>query len=259
MTLLGATLYFDADHAIALTGADFSPMLDGAPFPMWVSRLVHSGQTLKLGGARLGARCYLAVRGGISVPQFLGSASTHLLSGLGGFEGRALRKGDVLEVGPAMPGYERLRAKAAALEHSQHLRFTPGPEWGWFSDRAHRVFQSAVYRVSDDSNRMGLRLNGIGLETPLRHMISQGVPLGAIQIPAGGQPIILFVEQQTTGGYPQIGNIISADLYRLGQLRPRDEIQFELVSFEQARTALELLEQTLRHIIEPDDEPVQSP
>ena len=119
------------------------------------------------------------------------------------------------------------------------LRVTPGPQSNWFSKAAQKAFYANTYRVTEEANRMGLRLEGLRLpEGAHGEMISEGVSLGAIQIAAGGLPIILFVEQQTTGGYAKIANVISADLHSLGQLRPRDEVRFELVSFETARKLL---------------------
>jgi allophanate hydrolase subunit 2 len=119
------------------------------------------------------------------------------------------------------------------------LRVTPGPQSDWFPEAAQRAFYESRYRVAEESNRMGIRLEGgAAPEGAGGKMISEGVSLGAIQVPEGGQPIILFVEQQTTGGYPKIANVISADFHCLGQLRPRDEIRFERVDLETARALL---------------------
>ncbi|HEY6945777.1 MAG TPA: biotin-dependent carboxyltransferase family protein [Candidatus Acidoferrum sp.] len=293
LTLLGGAFQFHGPCIIALTGSDFGATLDGLPVPVWASFETKPGQTLRLGPTRSGARGYLCVRGGIGAKLFLGSASTHLLSGLGGHEGRALRKGDVLKIGDA-PEAEKKETGArgssdanhqrwAKKENSQEclfhprkisakalkqlsprkvLRVTPGPQSDWFPRAAQKVFYSGTYRVAEESNRMGLRLEGPAI--PEGHgdasgkaprdppgkvrgdgageargeMISEGVSLGAVQIAAGGLPIILFVEQQTTGGYAKIANVISADLHSLGQLRPRDEISFELVNFAAARKLL---------------------
>jgi biotin-dependent carboxylase-like uncharacterized protein len=176
------------------------------------------------------------------VKPFLGSASTNLLSGLGGFEGRALREGDLLQIGPANGPFHKRTISPDLLQQLSSrnvLRVTSGPQAGWFSESALRSFYAGAYRVGEQSNRMGLRLEGMPIsQSAGRQMITEGVSLGAIQVPDGGLPIILFVEQQTTGGYPKIANVISADLHRLGQLRPRDEIRFELISFEAARALL---------------------
>jgi antagonist of KipI len=276
MTLLGGAFQFQGACVVALTGSDFGATLDGAAIPSWASFKVNPGQTLRLGPTRSGARCYLCVQGGIQVKPFLGSASTHLLSGLGGHEGRALRKGDALEIGDPPEAKQKGTVRSAfstgraqafnrekkvapkALERlapRKLLRVTPGPQSDWFPKAAQKAFYSNAYRVTEEANRMGLRLEGPPLPEgaqgdargpahgdasakALGEMISEGVSLGAIQIAAGGLPIILFVEQQTTGGYAKIANVISADLHSLGQLRPRDEVRFELVSFQAARNLL---------------------
>jgi antagonist of KipI len=249
MTLLGGTFLFPQGAILALTGSDFGATLDGTTVALGTSFEVAPGQTLCLGSTRSGARCYLCVQGGIAVPPFLRSASTHILSGLGGFDGRPLRERDLLRIGPATKPFRKRTIGPHLSEHLSSrkvLRVTPGPQVDWFSELSLRVFYEAAYRVAEQSNRMGLRLEG-ALASPHggRQMITEGVSLGAIQVPAGGSPIILFVDQQTTGGYPKIANVISADLHRVGQLRPRDEIRFEQVTFEAARLLLIEQEQLL--------------
>jgi antagonist of KipI len=242
MALLGGNFVFPERAVVSLTGSEFGATLDDEPIEMWKSVEIRQGQTLRLGATRTGARCYLCVRGGIDVKLFLGSASTHLLSGLGGFQGRALRAGDVLKIGAASGSFRTFRKRSvsaravAQLAPRKVLRVTPGPQSDWFSQKVQEAFYAGTYRVTEESNRMGLRLQGAAISsTAGGEMTSEGVSLGAVQITAGGLPIILFVEQQTTGGYPKIANVISADLSSLGQLRPRDEIRFELVEMEAAR------------------------
>jgi len=243
--------------------------LDGKPFETWTAFEAKPGQVLRMGPTRSGTRCYLCVKGGIEVKHFLGSASTHILSGLGGHEGRPLWKGDVLAIGQAnMIGKKRTGrnacstkgtdASASAYKRSlsprameilgprKALRVTPGPQSAWFSEAAKKIFYESTYRVAEESNRMGIRLAGAAIPAPAGgEMISEGVALGAIQVPEGGQPIIPFVEQQTTGGYPKIANVISADFHSLGQLRPRDEIRFERIDWETARGLLREQEEFL--------------
>lgn len=249
MTLLGGTFLFPEGAVIALAGSDFGATLDGAPVPVWTSVAVRRGKTLRLGHTRSGARSYLCVGGGIVVKPFLGSASTHTLSGLGGHEGRALRRGDTLRIGPARAPFRKRTVAPGALERlapRKILRATPAPQSDWFSEPSRRLFYTGVYRVAEESNRMGLRLHGPAVPAPaVGEMITEGVALGAVQVPSGGQPIILFVEQQTTGGYPKIANVIAADLPAVGQLRPRDEIRFEAVDFGMARSLLRQQEQLL--------------
>jgi antagonist of KipI len=239
MTLLGGTFLFPQGAIVALTGSDFGSTLDGAPLDQLTAVHVRPGQTLRVGSTRSGARCYLCVQGGIVVKPFLGSASTHLLSGLGGYHGRALRKGDTLQIGPAVNSFQKKTISARALEQLTPrtvLRVTPGPQSDWFSQSSLHAFYAGTYRVAEESNRMGLRLEGKPVAPESGgEMITEGVSIGAVQMTAGGSPIILFVEQQTTGGYAKIANVISADLHSLGQLRPRDEIRFEQVDWETAR------------------------
>jgi antagonist of KipI len=255
MTLLGGAFQFPEGARAALTGADFGAMRDGAPAPLWTALDVPPGGLLRIGPTRSGARCYLSVHGGIVVKPFLGSASTHVLSGLGGFEGRALRKGDILTIGPATATAFRARTiPSGALARlaprpssSRVLRVTEGPQSDWFPEASRSIFYSSGYRVTEEANRMGLRLVGAALAVRSGgHMITEGVALGAIQAPPGGQPIILFVEQQTTGGYPKIANVIAADLASVGQLRPRDEVRFELVDLATARALLREQEEVIR-------------
>ena len=242
MTLVGGAFTFERAVVIAATGADFGPSLDGMALPMWTSIEIRAGQTLKFGHSRSGARAYLCVQGGIAVEPFLGSASTHVLSGLGGFEARALRKGDRVELGVANSLFRKRSLSAKAMENlkpRKMIRVTDGPQSDWSAESSWKTFCGNAFRVSEQSNRMGIRLEGppIQLEAS-REMITEGVSLGAIQVPPSGQPIILFVEQQTTGGYPKIANVISADLHSLGQLRPRDGIRFERVEMSEARSLL---------------------
>jgi antagonist of KipI len=240
MTLVGGTFHFPEGATVALAGSDFGASLDEVKVDVGTSVSVRPGQTLRLGPTRSGARCYLCVHGGIAVPPFLGSASTHILSGLGGFEGRPLKAGDVLEIGSSTkPFRNRTIAPhiAGYLLARDVLRVTPGPQLDWFSESSRHSFYAATYRIGEQSDRMGLRLEGAPISQRRRRtMITEGVSLGAVQVPPGGLPIILFVEQQTTGGYPKIANVISADFHRLGQLRPRDEIRFEEVTWEVAHS-----------------------
>jgi antagonist of KipI len=249
MTLLGGTFLFPDGAIVGLTGSDFAATLDGSPLELWTSLEVKPNQSLHVGATRSGARCYLCVRGGIVVKPFLGSASTHLLSGLGGHQGRALRKGDLLHIGPATASFQRKRVAARAVEHLSPrnvLRVTPGPQSDWFPPASQEKFYQSTYRVAEESNRMGLRLEGPSVAlVSTGEMITEGVSIGAVQITAAGLPIILFVEQQTTGGYAKIASVISADLHSLGQLRPRDGVRFEQVDWDAARALLLEQEQLL--------------
>jgi antagonist of KipI len=229
MTLVGGTFRFEAAAVIALTGSDF-----GAGLPLWTSVEIKAGQTVRCGPSRGGARGYLAVRGGIATPLVMGSASAHVMTGVGG---RPLRAGDRLPIGDAaVRGPRGAIASPPAYSAEALLRVTAGPQ----ADRFGGELYSGAYVVSEESNRMGLRLRGPAILSPAGGMLTEGVALGAIQVPPDGQPIILFVEHQTTGGYPKPANVISADFWKLGQARPRDTVRFEAVTLEHA---LELLQE----------------
>jgi biotin-dependent carboxylase-like uncharacterized protein len=262
-TLTGGAFAFPEGAQIALAGSDFGATLGGRALPLWTSLPVAPGAVIEMGATRGGARVYLCVAGGFRVPPVMGSASTHLLSGMGGFEGRALRKGDVIEVGASSGAARAQRAIALPLAAlagpafdppgaAKTLRVTDGPQSERFSGRIWSTFLESAFEVTEESNRMGLRLSGPNVAARTSgEMISEGVSLGAIQVTPGGQPIVLFVEQQTTGGYPKIANVISADLFRLGQLRPRDRVRFERVSFEEARALFKAQHDALGAAVEP--------
>lgn len=237
MTLVGGAFEFESDAVVALTGSDF-----GAALPLWTAVELKAGSLIRCGASQSGARAYLAVRGGIDATPVLGSASTHLLTGLGG---RALAAGDVLRIGNA--AIRRPRREAATPPQAERglLRVTDGPQAQWFAGELYQ----GPYEVTEESNRMGLRLRGPAIPSPPGHMLTEGVALGAVQIPPGGQPILLFVEHQTTGGYPKPANVISADLGRVGQLRPRDPVRFERVTLDQSLGLLRAQEEWLYSLI----------
>lgn len=238
MTLVGGTFEFESAATVVLTGSDF-----GASIPLYTPTEIPAGGGVRCGPTRSGARCYLCVRGGIEVPLVLGSASTLVLAGLGGFEGRPLKKGDVLAVGDQAvraPGRMRI-----GIPKRDAIRVTTGPQADWFVDGL-----SGVYRAKEESDRSAVRLSG---PTPVLRrtdqLVTEGASLGAVQVPAGGEPMILLVEHPTTGGYPKIANVITADLHAAGQLRPRDEVRFEVVSLEQALAALREQEELIRALV----------
>ena len=234
MTISGGTFCFPEGATFALAGSAFEAEMRRERVRPWVTESARPGDRLRMGPAQSGARCYLCVRGGVRVPLFLGSASTHLVSGLGGVAGRAVRAGDLLRI-----GREPLMAAKACLREwtppGKVFRVTPGAHIGRFGDAALAVFYSSEYIVTEQANRMGLRLRGPELRTSDgAGVLSQGVSCGSIQVTNAGQPLILFVEQQTTGGYPLIASVIAVDLPALGQLRPGDAIRFQAVTVLEA-------------------------
>lgn len=238
MTLQGITARFEADACIALAGADMPATLDGVPMPRYQAVLARAGAVLACGFAASGCRAYLAVSGGIAVPPVLGSRSTHVRASLGGHEGRALRAGDLLPVGPcrgALPIGKGMQPPPAPPDPLT-IRVTDGPQRGLFTRAEMQALLAAEFRVSPQSDRMGIRLDS----PPLRFaapvdIISDCVPPGAVQLPASGQPIILLADRQTTGGYAKPCVVIAADLPLLAQARPGTRLRLAHIPPWQAR------------------------
>lgn len=250
ITLLGPTLEFEAAALIAISGSHTSTSLPiNEPFR------VAAGTRLTTGSLLDGARAYLAIRGGLEVPRIMNSCSTFLPASLGGFKGRALRRGDQIApskptAGP-VPKLGPARAASLQLRHGP-IRVTAALQYDWFGEEAIARFQHQAFTVREDSNRSGLRLQGEPvLLAQQRELLTEGIALGAVQIPPDGQPIILFVDQQTTGGYPKIATLAAADLWRVGQLRPRDQVRFSFVKIPEAIELLRLQEEALRAAFAP--------
>ena len=257
MTALGPKVRFAVDTWIAVTGADLSPTLDGKPLPMWETVEVAEGSVLAFGGPQDGMRAYLAVPGGIDVPQVMGSRSTYLKGGFGGFQGRALRAGDILST--LSPGRERGLAKRR-LAHgtsrptygrSHDLRVVLGPQQSAFTAAATSTFLGSTYTISMDSDRMGYRLDGPTVEhTAGPDIVSDGTPLGAVQVPGDGTPIVLLADRGITGGYAKIATVISTDIGKLGQAMPGNTVTFRSVSVEEAQSVYKAQEDALKAISE---------
>lgn len=241
MTLAGGTFRLDADAIVGIAGSDFGATIDERPVPPWGSYAVAAGRVVRFGGTREGARAYLAIRGGLAVPRFLGSASTHLPSGLGGFEGRPLRRGDELEVGGfAEVAIDLDPATVRELAFRKSLRVVAGPQVEWFAPEASRAFLASEFVVGESSDRTGVRLEGPRLAIePARSLATEGVLPGHVQVTPDGRAIVLGVDGPTTGGYPKIAAVIAADLGALGQLRPRDRVRFAPVETAFARSEWE--------------------
>lgn len=240
MTLVGPTVRFDVDAVIALTGADFSPLLNGEPCPMWRPVAVKAGSILKCQAAKIGARGYIAVKHGIQVPSVLGSRSTYLKAQFGGFKGRALQKDDVLSITSSTDTPRKYFANYQdfiTFTNEVTVRVTTGTEWQSFTSESQQWFQTVPFTLTKDADRMGYRLQSAEkLEREIKEdLISEAVTFGTIQVPPNGQPIILMVDRQTTGGYPKIAQVIRADLPKLAQIQPMSTIRFEVISIEDAQ------------------------
>lgn len=204
----------------------------------WSALTLAPGDELVLQPPARGGTALLGIGGGLDLPRLFGSHATLLASAIGGFEGRALRTGDRLKIsGPAVGGGPlRLSAR---LGRSGRIRVVPGPQTEWFTDAALDEFLSAEWQVTPALDRMGMRLSGPKLEHSERgaDIVSDGVVPGAIQVPAEGQPIVLLADAQTTGGYPKVATIISADLSILAGMVAGDRLRFRAVTVAEAETA----------------------
>ncbi|MEE3650905.1 MULTISPECIES: 5-oxoprolinase subunit PxpC [unclassified Brenneria] len=237
ITLGNFVATFTSPCWVALTGADCHAVLDGKPLWTGWRFAVEAGQTLKMHLPRHGMRSYLAFSGGIEVLEALGSRSTDLKAGFGGFAGRLLKDGDELLLGAA----SRLPARETGVKQllfGNRVRALPGPEYQEFSEEAREAFWRTPWHLSPQSNRMGYRLQGPELQrTTLREMPSHGLLPGVVQVPHSGQPIVLLADAQTTGGYPRIACVIDADLYHLAQIRLGEPVHFIRCTLAEAQQA----------------------
>jgi antagonist of KipI len=247
ITLLGPELLAEGDLTCAIAGAEIACTVDGVVAPFNEPFVVASGARLKFGARVRGARATLAVRGGFDLPLTLGSRATHLVSHMGPFGGRALRAGDVLPVARIAIHASPIVGRPLDLPSGgARVRVVAAAHRERFTDDAWGLLVRARFLVSPQSNRMGYRLEGPALgHVEGADMLSEAMPIGAIQVPGSGQPILLMAERQTTGGYPTIANVITADLPIAGQLAPGDWIAFDPVSHRDALAALRERESAL--------------
>lgn len=260
IALSGPVIEFETDHYIAICGGDLSPSLDGQPLAMWRGHFVQKGSVLSFGEPKRGARSYLAVAGSFDVPPVMDSHSTYLRAGIGGFEGRALKNGDILKTLPIAP--ERMNALKnqnaqtpdwlipPARYHEQPVvRMMPGRQYALFNEASRtRIFEE-TFTVSANSDRMGYRLEGpeLALEKQ-EELISEAVAFGSVQVPADGNPIVLLADRQTTGGYPKIGQVASVDLPLVSQLKPGESLKFRYISTDDAQQLYIEQEQQIRQL-----------
>lgn len=269
MTMTGPTLAFTTDTLIAITGADFTPIIDGRPVKMGRPVAVRADSILTFNQYKSGARAYLAVSGGFDLPEIMGSKSTNLRGQFGGYEGRALIKGDILDTHlPTDFGEMQMQLifKKGARSFGQTswfiadgivtaniqkepIRMVPGLHYQHFTPQSKYDFYNHSFEVTINSDRMGYRLQGpeIKLKAPLE-IISEVVNFGTVQVPKEGQPIILMADHQTAAGYPIIGQVAYADLPRLAQMRPGSKFRFVEVDAETSEAAYFYQAQQLERI-----------
>ncbi|WP_145325664.1 biotin-dependent carboxyltransferase family protein [Paenibacillus xylanexedens] len=261
MTMTGPRLRFHESRLISLCGADLTATVDHQPVPLWRPVLVRAGSVLKFGQCRHGLRGYLAIAGGIAVPEVMGSRSTDLKTGLGGVEGRALCVGDLLPTGEpsveARVWMQRMEKKAEENERDHRIlvpawflsererpdydgrsviRLMQSKDSLLFSQESLEQFYGEKYVISPQSDRMGYRLQGsrLALDQPLERL-SEAVTYGTVQVPPDGQPIILMADHQTIGGYPVIAQVARVDMPILAQAKPGTRIAFKQITYDQAR------------------------
>lgn len=240
-TLMGDAYEVAAESARIAVAGDVALKIDGEPAEPWRSHRLARGQKLRVGACRSGLRFYLAVEGGIAVPPVLASRSTHVRTGIGGIEGRRLKAGDTLPLAQdAVGAGHDLRFDPARLPPPpERLRVVLGPQDDYFTADGIATFLESDYTVARDADRMGCRLEGPAIRHAKGHnIISDGIPLGGIQVPGNGQPIVLMRDRQTTGGYPKIACMIGADVARLAQKRPGEAVRFAALSASEAQAAV---------------------
>ncbi len=237
ITLLGPELMVLDSGWLALTGADLTAAVNGQPWPPGSAREVYSGDLITFSSAVRGARAYVSGTGGLEIDPVLGSRSTDLVARFGGLEGRAVRDGDVL-VFAGGQGTSR-HASVDTCWLSSEIRILPGVRLDRLATGSFDRLVQSPYRVSPQSDRVGLRMAGAVIEPgPSAHSISEGIAIGSIEVPPGGELLILLKSRGSIGGYPTLAHVIQADWPLLAQLKPGDMIRFRAVSMEDARQAL---------------------
>ena len=240
MTMTGIRANFDEDNIIAITGADFFPKINGKPINMYCAVKVRGGDGLSLSASKNGCRAYLAVAGGFDIPEVMGSRSTNLKCSLGGFEGRRLIAGDEIPLRRPrgeIPGLSKRRYKNDDIDGMNAVvRVVLGPQDDYFDKSGIETFLKEVYTVTGDSDRMGIKFEGMPIESKSGvDIISEGIAFGGVQIPSSGKPIIMMADRQTTGGYAKIATVIGADLPKLAQIKPSGKVCFVSVCIETAQ------------------------
>ncbi|HET7578212.1 MAG TPA: biotin-dependent carboxyltransferase family protein [Bacillales bacterium] len=251
VTLLGLRLKVKQSAVIAVTGGDLDPTINGEPMQMWTSVQVEEGDLIHFKGCRSGCRAYLAVAGGIEVPSFLGSKSTDTVGKIGGIDGRSLEKGDQIQwADPPQDARTGRRLPPSLIpDYPKNIdvRVILGPQDEAFTSEAIETFLTSEYKASKDLDRMACRLEGPEIKHKMgADVASEGIFLGAIQVPQNGQPIVFLVGRRSVGGYTKIGGVISVDLPKLAQAKPGDTIHFHQVELEEAHELLKDQEKTFK-------------
>lgn len=243
ITLVGPRLRATANCLMAVCGADLGLWVHRWKMPTWTAIFVRRGWEISLQGRKSGCRAYLAVAGGIDVPPLMGSRSTYLRGGFGGYKGRALRAGDALPIGEPTcsltdrAGQQLPERSRPRYSENPVLEVILGPQDHRFTPAGIETFLSGEYTVGGTSDRMGYRLEGpVIAHKSSAGIVSDGIALGAVQVPADGQPIVMMTDRQTTGGYAKIATVVSADIPSLAQCVPgSSRIRFRATTVKSAQ------------------------
>ncbi len=229
---------FLGELLFAVTGADPVVRLNGQVISPWSSQRAVKGDRLEIESGSFGAYHYLCLQGGVDVPEVLGSKSTYLRGRFGGFDGRPLRRGDQIRVRETSnaPVSEIPEILRPAYRREPEIRVVLGPQWDRLTVESRRVFLNEPYRVSNRSDRMGIMLEGPRLDHVFGpDIISEGIALGAVQVPGEGLPFILLADRPTTGGYIKPATVVFMDIPLVAQCLPGNQVRFRAVSLEEAR------------------------
>ncbi|MGL4977145.1 MAG: biotin-dependent carboxyltransferase family protein, partial [Cetobacterium sp.] len=249
-TLRGGEIQFSKEMVIAITGAETDVFINENPIKLWRSYKVNLGDRLKLNFSKSGLRNYIAFSGGVDIPEVMKSRSTDLKAKIGGFEGRKLNIGDTLNVfTKTLPQLKSLKSEyIPSYSKKIEIRVILGQQYDEFTKIGIKTFFNSEYKVTSESDRMGIRLNGDEVEhIKGADILSDGITFGAIQIPGNGQPIIMMADRQTIGGYTKIGNVITADLSLLAQAIPGSKIKFKEVSLDDGVKLLKKEEDVIKN------------
>ena len=238
ITLLGPKIEIEGECQIAITGADLSPKINNQTIPLYTTVTVKNGDMLSFGAIKNGCRAYLAIGGEWQLSKWLNSYSAVPYAGKEATPKSVIEKGQQLTIKTSKRGIKKSipKSEQPIYNNSQRIRVLPGPEFEEFSPYTIAYFFSRGYKLTNDSNRMGYRLDGNLIDfKPKREVISSGIIPGTIQITSSGQPVILMADAQTVGGYYRIANVISADMDKLAQLKPGEEVWFSLIRLAEIR------------------------
>ncbi len=255
ITAVGPTMKVLTSALIAVTGADLSFAVNGQTKDPFQSLIVNPGDTISFGPIKKGMRAYLAVNGGLAVPEVLGSATTDLKIRLGGFKGRKLEKGDILNkrIAPIFDSFIGFSIDPAPFSFGGEdftFRVILGPEDDHFSNAGMDTFLNSEYEISNNSDRMGSRLTGPVIEHGEKgpNIVSDGITYGSIQVPGEGYPLIMLKDRQAIGGYTKIATLCSVDAFRFGQMKPGEKVRFQAITLSQAQDLLWKMEYELTKV-----------